>query len=166
MDSHAVTKRLTCDILHVSKTADTSPLRIHAWAYVCRKADGTLPEDSGGTTTQNGMVVDDATDRDVVDTPEAERAMADALYDFIGSGSGSADDMHVEFGVGKVVGGLFVTQEIAKALSVPDGILPTGALVVIDLPRQSSTAQAVLSGAKRQLSIVAAIHREEIDHAA
>ena len=76
-------------------------------AYVARKADGSLAFDSGGTTTNaDGSTVDDATAQDVVDTPEAMKAFTDAFYSFLSSGKAGADDMHTDFDVARVVGGL------------------------------------------------------------
>lgn len=151
------------------KSADVSKRRLIGWAYVARKADGTLPFDSGGTTRDpQGNVIDD-TDQDVVDTPEAQKALEDSFYQFVSSGTATADDMHVDFNVAKISGGVFFTPEVTKALGIPDGILPTGALVVIDIPqtpRGDALLADVVSGKKGFLSSVVAIHREAIPDAA
>lgn len=102
------------------------PRRVVAWAYVARKADGTLAYDDGGTTIVNGKAKH-ITDRDVVDTPEALRAFEDGFYDFIGSGLAGADDMHEDFHVAKIVGGLVLTPELTAKLITPQA--PYQALV-------------------------------------
>ena len=158
-------QRITLAIKHV----DQAQRRLIGWAYVARKADGTLPFDSGGTTTINGKVVEDATDQDVIDTPEAMKALEDAFYEFIASGKAGADDMHVDFDVGRVVGGMVFTPEVTKALDIPAGTLPTGALCVIDIPKTERGNQLwadIVSGKKTALSAVVAIRREEIQDAA
>jgi hypothetical protein len=142
--------------------------RIVGWAYVARKADGTLADDSGGETKVNGKRVENATAGDIVDTPEALRALKDSFYEFIGSGAASADNMHVDFEVGKIVGGLFFEPDLTRALSIPDNTLPTGALVVIELPeteRGNALLADVKSGRKTQLSAVMQIERVPVDEA-
>lgn len=151
------------------KAVMESQRRLIGWAYVTHKADGSLAIDSGGTTRVDGQVVDSGFDQDIVDTPEAMRTLEDSFYDFISSGQATADDMHVDFGVAKIKGGVFVTPEVAKALGIPDGILPTGALVVIDIPkteRGDALWADVVSGKKRALSSVVYIERQEIADAA
>lgn len=143
--------------------------RLIGWAYVTHKADGSLAIDSGGTTTVNGKVVEGATDQDIVDTPEALKALEDSFYDFVSSGTATADDMHVDFGVAKIKGGIFFTPEVSKALGIPEGTLPTGALCVIDIPETPRGDQLwadVESGKKGALSSVVLIEREVLEDAA
>ena len=55
---------------------------------------------------------------------------------------------------------------MTKALGVPDGVLPTGAVVVIDVPRTERGNQLwadIKSEKRKQMSIVARIRREPID---
>lgn len=139
--------------VEIFKTADSERRLVYAWASVARKADGSLPEDSQG---------------DVIDTPEAERAWEDAFYDFIPKAA-TADDMHVDFDVAQIVGGVVVTQDLAKALGVPDGILPTAQLVVVRIPRTARGDQLwadIQTGKRRMMSIVASVVRQPIAGAA
>lgn len=122
---------------------------VYAWASVARKADGSLPHDSQG---------------DVIDTPEALKAWEDAFYDFIPRAM-TADDMHVDFDVAKIVGGLVFTPELVNALGVPEGVLPTAALVVTripETPRGDELWQAIKSGQRKMMSIVASVTRESL----
>jgi hypothetical protein len=147
---------------------DLEKRRVIAWAYVARKADGTLGTDSGGKTTIDSVEIENATDRDVVDTPEAFKALEDSFYEFISSGKAEADDMHVEVGVAKPVGGVAFTPEVIKALGIPEGIVPLGILTVIDIPKNERGDQLLAdihSGKRRQLSIVAAVQRTAIESA-
>lgn len=147
-----------------------SQRRLIGWAYVARKADGTLPFDSGGTTKdQAGNVIPDATQRDVIDTAEAMKALEDSFYEFLSSGKATADDMHREFGIAPIVGGIVVTPEVTKALGIPDGTLPTGVLCVIDIPKTPQGDRLlteVVSGEKCSFSSVMLVERQEIPDAA
>lgn len=157
--------RLCLPIVYKS---DDEQRRVIAWAYIARKADGTLAYDSGGQTSLNGTPIEDATDRDVIDTPEALRAFEDSFYAFLGSGLAGADDMHIEWNVAKPVGGFVTTPDVLKALGAT-GTLPVGALVVIDVPRTTrgnALWADIKTGRKRHLSIVASVEREVIADAA
>lgn len=135
------------------KTADDERRLVYAWASIARKADGSLPVDSQG---------------DVIDTPEAERAWEDAFYDFLPA-AGTADDMHTDFGIAKIVGGLVFTPDLAKALNIPDATVPTGALIVVRVPRTArgdALWADIQTGKRRMMSIVASVAREEIKEAA
>lgn len=57
--------------------------RVVGMAYVARKADGTLAFDSVGSTKVGDEIVDSGSDRDVVDTPDALRAMKDGFYAYL-----------------------------------------------------------------------------------
>lgn len=123
---------------------------VYAWASVARRADGTLPEDSQG---------------DVIDTDEALRAWEDAFYDFLPH-QPTADDMHQDYGVAEIVGGLVFTPELTKAMGVPDGILPTGALVVSRIPQTARGDELwddIKAGRRAMMSIVASVEREAIE---
>lgn len=136
----------------ISKVDDERRL-VYAWASIARKADGTLPHDSQG---------------DVIDTPEAEQAWEDAFYDFLPRAA-TADDMHTDFDVAQIVGGVVTTPELAKALSIPDGTLPTGALIVVRVPktpRGDALWSDIRTGKRKMMSIVASVSREEIAEAA
>lgn len=141
--------------------------RLVGWAYIARKADGTLADDSGGTTRDAaGNVIADATAGDIVDTPEAEKAFADALYGFLSSGKATGDVMHVDFDQTRIVGGMWIDQDVAKAMGVPAGILPTGALVVIEIPDTEKGAELWKrydSGELRSLSAVLSIERVPVE---
>lgn len=142
-------KTTQCEIL---KTADAERRLVYAWASIARKADGSLPHDSQG---------------DVIDTPEAERAWEDAFYDFLPKAA-TADDMHVEFDVAQIVGGIVTTPELTKALGIPDNTLPTGALIVVRIPktaRGDALWSDILTGKRRMMSIVASVAREQIKEA-
>lgn len=131
---------------------DEAQRRVYGWASIARKADGTLPHDSQG---------------DVIDTPEAVRAWENAFYEFLPKAA-TADDMHVDFGVAKIVGGLAFTPDLTKALGVPDGILPTGLFIVVDIPKTARGDQLwsdVTTGKRRMFSIVASVLREELPDA-
>lgn len=160
----AVDSRHLFDVLKATEVGEN--LRVVAWAYKTRNADGSLVYDSGGTTKDpaTGAVID-ATDQDVIDTPEAEKALADSLYELVGSGKGTTDDMHETFGIGRVVGGLYVDDDVATALGVEKAI-GRGAIVVFELPRIHDTAKKILSGERSQLSIVGMVEREELRDAA
>lgn len=126
---------------------------IFGWAHIARKADGSLPYDSQG---------------DVVDTPEALKAWEDRFYDFLPE-SPTADDMHEEFGVAKIVGGLCFTPEVTKALGIPDGIIPTGQFIVVrvpNTPRGDTLWDEAKSMQKPAFSIVAAVRRVPLAEAA
>ena len=97
---------------------------------------------------------------------DALQMLEDSFYSFISSGEASADDNHEEFGVAKVAGGIFVSPELTDALGIPRGILPTGCLCVIDVPkgpRGDALLRDVTSGKKLALSSVIAIQRELIE---
>lgn len=133
---------------HVLKF-DEAQRRVYGWASIARKADGTLPHDSQG---------------DVIDTPEAVRAWENAFYEFLPQAA-TADDMHVDFGVAKIVGGLAFTPDLTKALGIPDGILPTGLFIVVDIPKTERGNQLwadVTTGKRKMFSIVASVLREEL----
>lgn len=150
----------------VVEKVDDDQRRVYAWAYVTHKADGSLAFDSGGETRDGAGNVVAGTERDVVDTPEALKAFTDAFYEFVSSGKAGSDDMHVDFDVARVVGGLVFEPDVTKALKIPDGVVPTGAVVVIDVPtteRGNQLWQAIKSGERKQLSMVARIQREVID---
>jgi len=138
-------ERVTAEICKV----DADSRRVYGWAHVARKADGSLPHDSQG---------------DVIDTPEALKAWENAFYDFIPKAA-TADDMHVEFDVAKIVGGLAFTPDVTKALGIPDGTLQTGYFIVVEVPRTPRGDQLwddITTGKRRMFSIVAAVEREEI----
>lgn len=123
---------------------------VYAWASIARKADGSLPVDSQG---------------DVIDTPEAVAAWEDAFYDFLPA-AGSADDMHVDFAVAKIVGGIVITPDLTEALGVSDGVLPTGALIVTRVPRTDRGDQLwhdITTGKRTMMSIVAQVQREPVN---
>lgn len=65
------------------KHVDAEERRVVAWAYVARKADGTLAMDSVGTTKVGDEIVDSGSDRDVVDTPDAIRALKAGFYGYL-----------------------------------------------------------------------------------
>lgn len=120
---------------------------VYAWASIARRADGSLPVDSQG---------------DVIDTPEALRAWEDAFYEFLPN-QPTADDMHEDYGVAKISGGLVFTPELTKAMGIPDGVLPTGALVVTKIPKTSRGDmlwEDIKAGRRRMMSIVASVERE------
>lgn len=128
---------------------DEAQRRVFGWASIARKADGTLPHDSQG---------------DVIDTPEAQLAWENAFYEFLPKAA-TADDMHVDFGVAKIVGGMVFTPDVTKALGIPDGIIPTGQLIVVDIPkteRGEALWADVVSGRRKMFSIVATVAREEL----
>lgn len=128
---------------------DEAQRRVYGWASIARKADGSLPHDSQG---------------DVIDTPEALRAWENAAYEFLPAAA-TADDMHVDFGVAKIVGGLVFTPDLSKSLGIPDGIMPTGFLIVVDIPkteRGDALWQDVVTGKRKMFSIVASVVREPL----
>lgn len=138
--------RLTGDILKI----DEAQRRVYGWAHIVRKADGTLPHDSQG---------------DVVDTPEALLAWENAWYDFLPKAA-TADDMHVDFDVAAIKSGLVFTPDLCKALGIAEGTLPTGTLIVIDIPkteRGDALWSDVITGKRKMLSIVASVMREPLD---
>lgn len=148
------------------ESVDLDKRRVISWCYVARKADGSLSMDSGGTTTVNGVVVPNASDRDVVDTPESLKSMEDAFYAFLSSGEATADDMHSEWKVARVVGGIVFSPETQKALKIPPGVVPLAIASVIDVPKNPRGDQLladIASGKRKQMSIVAAIERVPID---
>ena len=128
---------------------DEAQRRVFGWAHIVRKADGTLPRDSQG---------------DVVDTDEAVKAWEDAWYEFLPAAA-TADDMHVDFDVAKIEGGLVFTPDLTKSLGIPDGILPTGAFIVVRIPkseRGDALWADVTTGKRKMFSIVASVVREDI----
>lgn len=138
-------ERFTAEILKIEEPQR----RVYGWASIARKADGTLPHDSQG---------------DVIDTPDAIRAWENAFYDFIPKAA-TADDMHVDFGVAKIVGGLAFTPDLTKSLGIPEGIMPTGLFIVVDIPRTPRGDQLwsdVTTGKRKMFSIVASVLREEL----
>lgn len=128
---------------------DESERRVYGWAHIARKADGSLPHDSQG---------------DVIDTPEALAAWKDACFSFL-SDAATADDMHVDFGVAKIVSGQPFDPDLTKALGIPDGILPTGLLITVEIPRTERGDKLwsdVITGKRKMFSIVASVERQEI----
>jgi hypothetical protein len=154
----------------VAKVIDSGDRRlVIGWAYVARKPDGTLARDSGGIRLHpDGRRTPVDTGGDIIDTPEALRAFEDKFYDFLGSASAGADDMHVDFDVAKVVGGIVFTPDLIEVLNAK-GVLPIGALAVIripDTPRGNQLWSDVRNGKRRQLSLVMSVVREQVPEAA
>lgn len=133
---------------------DAAQRRVYGWASVARKADGSLPVDADG---------------DVIDTPEAVRAWENSFYEFFFDAARTMDDMHVDFGVAKRITGIVLTDDLKAAMGVPDGILPTAALIVVDIPkteRGDALWADIVAGKRKMLSIVARVAREELTDAA
>lgn len=89
----------------ITKSDDDERL-VFGWANVAVRVDGEQITDWQG---------------DMIDPEELEKAAYDYVADF-----GTAGEMHMRGGVGKVIESCVFTKEKAEALGIPPEILPEG----------------------------------------
>lgn len=82
-----------------------------------------------------------------------------AAADFAGLvGESTVDDMHDRTDTGRVVESMVLTEDLKKALGIPDGTQPIGWLVTVEVP--PSQFALVKSGKRHMFSIEARAMRE------
>jgi len=97
---------------------DPEQRRVWGWAYVAETASGEQVVDHSG---------------DIVDTPEARRALENAFYDYVLK-SREGDDGHQVFGAMDLIEAVAMSPDKAREMGLPSEYVPTGLWVGYEFP--------------------------------
>lgn len=107
VNDNAGSVTVTLDAAVAVAKVDDSQRNVFGWASIVRKADGSVVVDHQG---------------DIIEPDELEQA----AYRFVSESRASGVDHDGEPPDGEVIESMVMTTEKARAMGIPDGLLPTG----------------------------------------
>lgn len=134
-------EHVTLGMTAVAKV-DTARQNVFGWASIVAKADGTVVVDHQG---------------DVIEPDELEQA----AYRFMSESRASGQDHDGQPTDGEVIESMVMTTEKARAMGIPDGVMPTGWWLGVHIPDADAFAKT-RSGERAFFSIEGTGIREPV----